>query len=80
MTFDRHSFKVGGKIIVPDSMSNTGEGEIIESAGAGITVQYDNKLGKQICFYSFDWLNQQYGDRTVQTSSDDPPWDDPIPF
>lgn len=79
MIFSRETMKVGGKIAIPDSHISTEEGEIIDVANVGITVKYRGHYD-QIGFYSFDWLNQQYGGDRLSPSKISPPYDDPIPF
>lgn len=76
MHFDKYTMKKGGKVTIPGSFVNTGEGEIVEVTNAGIVVLYNEGKNEQISFYSFEWLNQEYGGGR---NKEPPPWDDPIP-
>lgn len=95
MIFSRETLAVGGLIATPDSFVSKEPGEIIGLTNAGIQVLYQKKGGgAQQAFYSYDWLNQQYGnldseppdviDRAVSMKSCDTSgrsdMDDAIPF
>lgn len=73
MFFDKDTFKLGGKVKVPDSFTNkTDYGEIILITPAGIAVEYRkaNDSVKQICFYNYSWLNHHYGPKGNDLNDD----------
>lgn len=63
MIFSTDTMKVGGKVLVPDSLvSKTFFGEIVEVNRLGIKVRYFKNSSKdQVVFYTFHWLRQMYG-------------------
>jgi hypothetical protein len=75
--FGTHTMKVGGKVIVPDSMvSKVDFGEIVEVNRLGIKVRYFKGSSKdQMCFYTFHWLNNMYGPRAREDLNDEIPFD-----
>ncbi len=90
MKFNKDSFEVGGKVVIPGSFMNSKEaGEIVGTTEVGINVVYNkNKINKQMAFYSYSWLEQEYGDKPLPSalagdmpddSLDDLPWDMPRP-
>ncbi len=80
MIFSTDTMKVGGKVLIPDSMvSKTFFGEIVEVNRLGIKVRYFKNSSKdQMCFYTFHWLRNMYGDKPKINPAED--LNDEIPF
>jgi hypothetical protein len=74
--FGVHTMKVGGKVIVPDSMvSKVDFGEIVEVNRLGIKVRYfKGSTKEQNCFYTFHWLNNMYGPKPREDLNDEIPF------
>jgi hypothetical protein len=81
--FSQKTIHVGGKITIPHSHINTGEGEIIATTRYTILVKYNKGTkGEQTATYGFEYLNYMYGEEAELNPNTGRPsdLDDPIPF
>ena len=70
MKFEKGSFEIGGKVVVPHSFVNSKEpAEIVSLTDVGMAVLYKRGTTyEQRAFYSYAFLAQQYGDVSYQAN------------
>lgn len=79
MKWDKASFEVGGKVVVPHAFKGSEPAEICSLTDVGMAVLYGKGTPQeQRAFFAFSFLKQQYGEIKIIPPKND--LDDEIPW